>query len=162
MEFLLARFFTKNHDIFWIQSMTVRQKVPNPYFLVLENLVKTPVNVLDFKNPTIFNIIIPWLNGAMGQMTQQPSSDVPSIIFFIIFYRLKELKTLYFYFCKIRRKLENRLKQFLQRMWKKNNAWNIRCLFDESFVPTTHWPSDPVYYIDDCQISKWFWPHCKS
>ena len=26
-------------------------------------------------------------------------SDVPSIIFFILFYRLRALKTLYFYFC---------------------------------------------------------------
>ena len=30
--------------------------------------------------------------------------DVPSIIFFIIFYRLRALKTLYFYFCKVIKK----------------------------------------------------------
>ena len=33
---------------------------------------------------------------------------------------------------------------------KKNNAWNIRRLGDESFVPSTH--SDPSYYIEDCRI----------
>ena len=31
----------------------------------------------------------------------------------------------------------------------KKNAWNIRCLVDESFV---HRPSEPAYYIEDCRI----------
>ena len=36
-------------------------------------------------------------------------------------------------------------------MKKKNDAWNIRRLVNES---SSHRPSDPAYYIEDCQISK--------
>ena len=35
---------------------------------------------------------------------------------------------------------------------KKNNAWKIRRLVDEVFVPSTHRPSKPAYYIEDCWI----------
>ena len=35
------------------------------------------------------------------------------------------------------------------RNYEKNNAWNIRRLVDESFVPSTH---KPALYIEDCQI----------
>ena len=61
--------------------------------------------------------------------------------FFIITYRLRALKTLYFYFCKIIKKKKinwnNFCKEFCKKLWKKNNTWNIRCLVDELFVPAT-------------------------
>ena len=34
---------------------------------------------------------------------------------------------------------------------KKNNAWNIRCFVDESFVPA----NQRMYYIIDCWIFGW-------
>ena len=36
--------------------------------------------------------------------------------------------------------------------YEKSNAWNIKRLVDESFVPSTHRPSEPLYYIEDCWI----------
>ena len=49
------------------------------------------------------------------------ASDVPVIILFIIFYRLRALKTIF---------VKNSA-----RNYKKNNiTWNIRPLVDESFV----------------------------
>ena len=48
---------------------------------------------------------------------------------------------------------KNKLKQFLQRILqeikKKDNTWNIRCLVDESFVPSAQQTS-----VLDCQISN--------
>ena len=91
------------------------------------------------KNQSIFNIIR-WVDGSMGQTTHRPSIDVPSIIyFFIISYRLRALKTLYFHFCK----------GFCKKLWKKNNTWNIRCLVDELFVPSTHQPSVLYWRLSD-------------
>ena len=31
-------------------------------------------------------------------------------------------------------------------------TWNIRRLVNETIVPSTHQPSDPAYYIEDCWI----------
>ena len=44
-------------------------------------------------------------------------------------------------------------KEFWKKLWTKNNTWNIRCLVDESFVPS---PSEPAYYIVDCRISSFY------
>ena len=58
---------------------------------------------------------------------------------------MKQWKTLYFYYCKVIKK-NNNLKAFLQRILQEimkkiilgtSDAWSI---------------SDPVYYIEDCQI----------
>ena len=56
-----------------------------------------------------------WLGGSLARW-DKGLIDVPSIIFFIISYRLKALKTLYFYSCKIIENEENKLKRFLQRI----------------------------------------------
>ena len=53
--------------------------------------------------------MVRWDEGLIDQ-----ASDVPSIIFFIIFYRLMALKTLYFYY--IIKKLENKWKRFFLRI----------------------------------------------
>ena len=50
------------------------------------------------KNPTIYNMIR-WFAGLMGQMTRRPSVVTFQVFFFIISYRLRALKTLYFHFC---------------------------------------------------------------
>ena len=71
-------------------------------------------------NPTIFNIIR-WVDGTNDSSTKHLMFQ--ALFFFIISYRLRALKTLYFYFCKF----INFCKEF----------WNIRCLVDESFVPAT-------------------------
>ena len=82
------------------------------------------------------------------------ASEVPSIIFFIISYRLRALKTLYFYFCKfIKKNWNDFCKEFCRKLWQINNTWNIRHLFDESFIPATQRTSEPVYYIENCRIS---------
>ena len=38
------------------------------------------------------------------------------------------------------------------RNYKKNNTLNIRRLVNETIVPSTHRPSYPAYYIEDCRI----------
>ena len=68
------------------------------------------------------------------------ASNVPSIILFIIFYRLRALKTCYFWFCKfIKKKKKNWnsfCKEFCKKLWKKpNDTWNMGPLVYESFVP---------------------------
>ena len=75
-----------------------------------------------------------------------------ALFFFIISYRLRALKTLYF--CKIIKKIIERIfaKNVARNYEKKNNTWNINHLVDESFVPATQQPSNPAYYIEDCRI----------
>ena len=51
------------------------------------------------ENKTIFNIIR-LVAGSMGQVTHQPSIWCSKHFFFIISYRHRALKTLYFHFCK--------------------------------------------------------------
>ena len=69
-----------------------------------------------FANPTIYNIIR-WFAGLMGQTTRWPSVWRSKYFFFIISYRLRALKTLYFHFCNfIKKNKKNKLKGFLQRI----------------------------------------------
>ena len=69
-----------------------------------------------FKNPTIFNIIH-WDDGTNDSSTKHLMFQA-LFFFFIISYRLRALKTLYFYFCKFIKKLNNKLKLFLHRIAK--------------------------------------------
>ena len=89
-------------------------------------------------NPTIFNIIC-LVTGLMGRTTHWPSVWCSKHFFFIISYRFRALKTLYFYFCKKNKRINwnNFCKEFCKKLWKKNNTWNIRRLVNESFVPVT-------------------------
>ena len=48
--------------------------------------------------------------------------------------------------------LQRILQRILQEIMKKNNTCNIRRLVNETIVPSTHRPSVPVYYIEDCRI----------
>ena len=53
--------------------------------------------------------------------------------------------------------LENHIKSFVypksMRNYRKNNAWNIGRLVDDSFVPG-HWTSTQAYYIVDWRILR--------
>ena len=68
--------------------------------MAVEAQVPLAGKVDDSLNPTIFNII-----NTLGRWDKRlidQASDVPSIIFFfIISYKLRALKTLYFYFCNL-------------------------------------------------------------
>ena len=83
------------------------------------------------------------------------ASDV--LIFFIISYRLRALKTLCFYFCKFIKKIKKYIhwnqvcKEFCKKSWKRiilgtSDAWSTSHL--------SQWTSEPAYYIVDCRISR--------
>ena len=57
---------------------------------------------------------------------------------FIISYRLRALKTLYFHW-------NNFCKEFCKKLGNENNTWNI----NESFVPATQQPSIPYWRLLD-------------
>ena len=95
--------------------------------------------------------------GLLGRRSKRivdQASDVPSI-FFIISYRLRALKTLYFHFCNFIKKIE----KLIERVFAKNfarfyekkiilgtsDAWSTSCL--------SHRYSEPAYYIVDWWIS---------
>ena len=75
------------------------------------------------KNPTIYNIIR-WLSGSLGQTTKR-------LMFQVLFSFHNFLKN------SLQKSLK--IKSFEQlktiRSYEKNNAWNIRRLVDELFVP---------------------------
>ena len=100
-------------------------------------------------NSSIYNILRSF-GGSFVQASHRPSVWCSKHFFFIISYRLRALKTLYFYFCNFIKKWENKLKGFCKKSWKKN-AWNIRRLVDDSFVPSFKQPS-----ISYCKLTH-FW-----
>ena len=83
--------------------------------------------------------------GCLDDETNE-SLPVPSIIFSYTFFRLRALKTLYFYFCNFIRKIKkinwkDFWKEYFKKSWQKNNAWNIRRLVDDLFVQSSKQPS---------------------
>ena len=103
-------------------------------------------------NPSIYNIIrqVAW---TMVQTNRQPRVWCSKYYFLNIFYRLRALKTLYFYFCNfIKNKKINWndfCKEFCKKLWKKKNTWNIRRLVDETIIPSTHRPSVLYWRLSD-------------
>ena len=78
------------------------------------------------------------------------ASDVPSIIFFIISYRLRTLKT--FYFCKFM-KNSYKIEKIFARNFARNYEKKILGTSDDwSMSHLSHRPSNPVYYIEDWWI----------
>ena len=73
------------------------------------------------------------------------ASDVPSIIFFIISYRLK---TLYFLFCKFIKKKKKKIERNFEKkkILGTSDAW--------SMSRSSHRPREPAYYIEDCRILR--------
>ena len=79
-------------------------------------------------NPTIFNTIC-WLSGLMGQTTHRPNSWCSKHYFFVIMsYRLKALKTVYFYFCNIIKKISKSTETIFAKNFARNyeNKWYMK------------------------------------
>ena len=70
-----------------------------------------------------YNTLVRWDKWLIDQ-----ASDVPSIIFFFIISCKNSLQKLFQFIFECPKSLRN---------YEKNNAWNIRRLVDESFVPST-------------------------
>ena len=97
---------------------------------------------------TIYNILR-WVAWTMGQMNRWPRVWCSKYYFFYTFYRLRALKTLYFYFCNFIKKnkkinWKDFCKEFCKKSWKKiilgtSDAW--------SMIHLSHCPSNPAYYI---------------
>ena len=91
------------------------------------------------------------LPGRWDKRIVDQESDVPSIIFFILF----TLKMLNFYFCNFIKKnkkinWKDFCKEFCKKSWKKiilgtSDAW--------STIRLSHRPSNPAYYIVNWRIS---------
>ena len=92
------------------------------------------------KNPTIFNIIR-WVAGLLGRSSHWPSVWCSKYFFFIISCKIlsknpfKLFFQIFYNFTKIKIKSFECPKSI--RNYEKNNAWSIRRLVDESFVPST-------------------------
>ena len=93
------------------------------------------------KNPTICNILR-WFTGSLGQMTRQPGvlggiRPRLQVLFFFLNSLHISLQKLFFYkFIKIKInsfECPNSIKNY-----EKNNAWSIRRLINESFVPANY------------------------
>jgi hypothetical protein len=78
-----------------------------------------------------YNTLRCWVDGPNDSSTKRLMFQVLFFLF-LISYRLRALKALYFYFCKVVKKIKKKLKGIL-----KNNAWNIRRLVDKLFGPST-------------------------
>ena len=93
------------------------------------------------------------LLGQWDKRIVDQESDIPSIIIFYTFYRLRALKSLYFYLCnfikKIRKSIEMKLLNSCNLRFASNTSlyvanqtlWNIRLLVDNLFVPSSKQPS---------------------
>ena len=117
-----------------------------------------------FINPSIYNILR-WVAWTIGQTNRRTRVWCSKYHFFNTFYRLRALKTLYFYFCNFIKKnkkinWKDFCKEFCKKSWKKiilgtSDAW--------STIRLSHHPSDPAYYIVNWRISNWilwFTFHC--
>ena len=83
-----------------------------------------------------YNTLVCWADGTNDSSTKRLMFQV--FFFFIISYKLRALKTLYFHFCNFIKKLIERVFCNFARFYEKKNTWNIRRLVDadESFVPS--------------------------
>ena len=114
--------------------------------------------------------IVRWVAGRNDSSTMRLMFQ--ALFFFIISYGLRALKTLII-FCKImiNKKLGQQCK--FQKVWKiallqklelrvlslheimkKNNAWNIRHLVNESFVPSVQWASVLYWRLSDFRTNS--------
>jgi hypothetical protein len=101
-------------------------------------------------------LLVCWADGTNESSTKRLTFQV---FFFIISYRLRAIKTLYFHFCNFIKNKRISLKGFLQRilqhftkrkmMLGSSDAWSTKRL--------PHRPSEPVYYILDWWISNKLW-----
>ena len=114
----------------------------HPFYVTL--LASLNCHLHSYRNRNYKSVNLQYITlGCLDDGTNESSTKslMFQVLFFYTFYRLRALKTLYFYFCKVIKKLKNELKGFLQRIlqeiMEKNNTWNIRCLVNETIVPLT-------------------------
>jgi hypothetical protein len=92
--------------------------------------------------------------GSMGRTTHRPSVWCSNFKALVFFFHISYIKTLYFYYCKVVKKIKkkkwnNFCKEVCKKLWKKNNTWNIRRLVHDSFVRSTQWPSVLYWRLTD-------------
>ena len=101
-------------------------------------------SLIKTSNSTIFNIIR-WVAGTKDSSTKRLIFQ--ALFFFIISYRLRALKILYFNYKKIN--WNNFCKAFCKKLWK------IKLYLEhQTLGPWVVCPSDPAYYIEDCRIYR--------
>ena len=98
-----------------------------------------------------------------GLITQ--ASDGPSIILIdwkknrgLLAFVLRTLKTLYHLFVKLQKNKnwKDFCKEFFKKLWRKINAWNIRCWVNEMIVPLTQQPTVLYWRLSDFRYSWQF------
>ena len=96
----------------------------------------------------------------MGQTNRRPRVWCSKYYFFILFIDLGHSKLFIFIFVILQGNKKINWKDFCKELckksWKKNNTWNIRCLVDDSFVPSSKQTS--VLY---CRLTD-FWEDRES
>ena len=98
--------------------------------------------MIDTWNPSIYNILR-WVAWTMGQSNCLPRVWCSNYYFFIIlFIDSGHSKVFIFIFYKKNKKInwKDFCKEFCEKLWKKNNALNIRRLVNETIIQH----SDPV------------------
>ena len=120
--------------------------------LVMGQLPITPL-IGPSWNPTIFNIIR-WVGGSLGRWSHRPSVWCSKYYNFLQ-NSLQKLFQFNFHFSYKFTKIK--IKSFecpkSMRNYKKKNAWNIRRLVEESFIPVNQWTS--ILY---CRLSDFYRP----
>ena len=97
-----------------------------------------------------YNTLVRWDERLINQ-----ASDVPSIIFFHNFFQKKKKKSFQFIFWSFYSFTKMKTKSFESiRNYEKNNAWNIRCLADKSFIPGNQRTSILYCRLSDFTILK--------
>ena len=95
-------------------------------------------------NPTLFNMIL-WVTRSIVSLTRCLMVQVLKIKQWGCWLGLKvlRLKRLLFVFIFVKlwniekMNWKDFCKEFCKKLWKKNNAWNVRCLVDEMIVPSS-------------------------
>ena len=82
------------------------------------------------------NMLVCWADGTNDSSTKRLMLDAMDLghskpFFYFCNFIKKNKKTNWKGFCK----------EFCKILWKKNNTWNIRCLVNESFIPSAQWTS---------------------
>ena len=91
----------------------------------------------------------------MGQTNRRPRDWCSKYYFFYTFYRLRALKTLYFYFCNFMKKnkkinWKDFCKEFCKKSWKRIILGTSDALLT---IRLSNRPSNPAYHIVDWRIS---------
>ena len=118
----------------------------NAHVLPFNNSIFSVMEFLEIRQSTI------WYTGSLGRWDKRlvdQASDIPSIIFFSKIVQNSLQKPFHFFFYKI---TKMKIKSFecpkSIRNYEKN-TWNVRCLVDESFVPSAQRASVLYWRLSD-------------